>query len=76
MIIIDTPFFGHPAAASGEKHGLLVLPSWRDLNPESQFIKELFRKPLPKTIEHQLLYAYANQGVRFSAMLVCAKNLA
>ncbi len=57
---IATPFGGHPAAAAGEKHGLIVLPSWRDVNPESRFIKELFRKPLPETIEHQLLYAYDN----------------
>ena len=60
LITIATPFGGHPAAASGEKHGLIVLPSWRDVNPENEFIKRLFRKPLPKTIEHQLLYAYDN----------------
>jgi triacylglycerol esterase/lipase EstA (alpha/beta hydrolase family) len=60
VVTIATPFGGHPAAASGEKHGLIVLPSWRDLNPESRFIKELFTKPLPKTIEHQLIYAYDN----------------
>ena len=60
LITIASPLGGHPAAASGEKHGLIVLPAWRDLNPESRFIKELFRKPLPKTIEHQLIYAYDN----------------
>ena len=37
-----------------------MLPSWRDVNPDSRFIKELFRKPLPETIEYQLLYAYDN----------------
>ena len=60
LVTIATPFGGHPAAASGEKHGLIVLPSWRDVNPESRFIKELFRKPLPETMEFQLLYAYDN----------------
>ena len=60
FVSIATPFGGHPAAASGEKHGLIVLPSWRDVNPENRFIKELFRKPLPETVEHQLLYAYDN----------------
>ena len=60
---IATPFSGHPAAASGEKHGLIVLPSWRDLNPQNRFIKELFRKSLPETTEHQLLYAYDNPEV-------------
>ncbi|WP_373017734.1 lipase family alpha/beta hydrolase, partial [Thiomicrorhabdus sp.] len=60
VVTIASPFGGHPSAALGEKHGLIVLPSWRDLNPESRFIKELFRKPLPKTVEHQLFYAYDN----------------
>lgn len=60
LVTIATPFGGHPAAASGEKYGVLVLPSWRDVNPQSRFITELFRKPLPETIEHQLLYAYDN----------------
>ncbi len=60
LVTIATPFGGHPAAASGEKHGLIVLPSWRDVNPENRFIKELFRKPLPELTEHQLLYAYDN----------------
>jgi len=60
LVTIATPFGGHPAAAAGEKHGLIVLPSWRDVNPENRFIRELFRKLLPETIEHLLLYAYDN----------------
>ena len=60
LVTIATPFGGHPAAAAGEKHGLIVLPSWRDVNPENRFIQELFRKLLPETIEYQLLYAYDN----------------
>ena len=60
FVTIATPFGGHPAATSGENHGLIVLPSWRDVNPENRFIKELFRKSLQETIEHQLLYAYDN----------------
>ena len=60
LVTIATPFGGHPAAASGENHGLIVLPSWRDVNPQSRFIKKLFRKPLPETSEHQLLYAFDN----------------
>ena len=55
-----TPFGGHPAAASGEQNGLIVLPSWRDLNPDNKFIKNLYRKPMPLSVTHQLLYAYGN----------------
>lgn len=60
FVTIATPFGGHPAAASGEKHGLIVLPAWRDMNPENRFIRELYRKPLPEFLHHQLLYAYQN----------------
>lgn len=62
FVSIASPFGGHPAAASGEKSSLIVLPAWLDLNPTSRFIKELYRKPLPKFINHQLFYAYNNSS--------------
>jgi len=62
LVTIASPFGGHPAAAAGEEHGLIVLPSWKDLNPTSQFIKNLYRKPLPEVINHQLFYAYNNSS--------------
>jgi pimeloyl-ACP methyl ester carboxylesterase len=60
FISMASPFGGHAAAASGEKHGLIVLPSWRDLNPENPFIGNLYRKPLPDFVHHELIYAYNN----------------
>lgn len=63
FISIATPFGGHPAAATGEKHGLIVLPAWRDVNPESRFLKNLFRTPLPEHVNHHLIYAYHNPDV-------------
>jgi pimeloyl-ACP methyl ester carboxylesterase len=62
LVTIATPFGGHPAAAMGEKRSPLVLPSWRDLNPEGAFISRLYRKPLPAHLSHQLLYSYGNPG--------------
>ncbi|XPF93602.1 lipase family alpha/beta hydrolase [Colwellia sp. RE-S-Sl-9] len=63
FVSISTPFGGHPSAAAGEKHGLIVLPSWRDLNPTSKFIKELYRKPLSRLVNHQLFYTFNNSGM-------------
>jgi len=60
LFTLASPLGGHPAAALGEKHGAIVLPAWQDVNPASPFIKSLYRKPLPKSITHYLLYAYAN----------------
>jgi len=62
FVSIATPFGGHPAATSGEEHGLIVLPAWKDLNPNNRFVKELYRKPLPSFINHQLFYAYRNSS--------------
>ena len=62
FISIATPFGGHAAAATGENHGLIVLPSWRDLNPQNAFIGNLYRKPLPEFVHHELIYAYKNPG--------------
>jgi pimeloyl-ACP methyl ester carboxylesterase len=62
FVTIASPLGGHSAAALGEKHGLIVLPAWRDVNPNNRFIKELYRKPLPESINHQLLYAFGNPG--------------
>lgn len=63
FISIASPFGGHPAAATGEKHGLIVLPAWRDVNPNSHFIRKLYRNKLPDYMNHHLIYAYQNPGV-------------
>jgi len=63
FISLATPFGGHPAAAAGEEHGLIVLPAWRDVNPNSEFIRRLYRKTLPDYVNHHLIYAYQNPDV-------------
>ncbi len=60
FVSIASPFGGHPSAALGEKSGLMKLPVWADLNPNNQFIKKLYRKPLPDFLQHHLFYAYKN----------------
>jgi len=62
FVTLASPFGGHSAAATGEEHGLIVLPSWRDLNPDNSFIGNLYRKPLPDFVHHELIYAYQNPG--------------
>jgi hypothetical protein len=62
LITIASPLGGHPGAARGEEHAPLVVPSWRDLNPDGSFLKRLYRKPLPSHVSHHLLYTYGNPG--------------
>ncbi|MCP4409329.1 MAG: alpha/beta hydrolase [Gammaproteobacteria bacterium] len=60
FISIATPFGGHPRAKRGVESAPLVLPSWYDLNPDGDFIHDLYNKPIPKRVEHHLIYAYGN----------------
>ncbi len=59
LITIASPLAGHPAARHSSQ-GPVVLPSWRDINPESKFMKNLRRKKLPGDLQYHLIYAYAN----------------
>ncbi|GHA00048.1 hypothetical protein GCM10008090_05890 [Arenicella chitinivorans] len=58
FISMASPFGGHPAAAKGHKMAPMVLPAWRDLDPDGEFIKNLYRRPTDPLVEHRLLYAY------------------
>ncbi|MEN8130719.1 MAG: DUF413 domain-containing protein [Pseudomonadota bacterium] len=60
FISIATPFGGHPSAKRSIESAPLVLPSWYDLDPDGDFIHELYKKPLPKRVQHHLIYAYGN----------------
>ncbi len=60
FISIASPFGGMPSAESGKNNSLLVLPSWRNLSPSSPFIQDLFKKPLPPSVTHRLVYAYGD----------------
>lgn len=60
FVSIASPLGGHPEAKSGVERGLIVLPAWRDLDPSSQFIQNLYSIPLPKFVKHHLFYAYRN----------------
>ncbi len=59
FITIASPLGGHPAARSAAS-APVVIPSWRDINPESKFIAGLHRKPLPADVDYHLLFAYGN----------------
>lgn len=61
FISIASPFGGHPGASLGSTLGPLVVPSWRDLSPDSMFLDGLFRSPLPPHVDHQLLFAYRDR---------------
>jgi hypothetical protein len=59
LITIASPMGGHPDARKGAD-GPVPIPSWRDIAPDSTFIRSLHRKNLPGALEYYLIYAYGN----------------
>lgn len=59
FVTIASPLGGHPSARNIAK-APLVIPSWRDLNPDSSFIKNLHRRPLPRDLSYHLFYSYGD----------------
>ena len=64
FISLASPFGGHPGASAGVKNASIVIPAWRDLDPEGIFIQRLFRKPLSEKIDHHILYARGDLGTQ------------
>ena len=61
FITLASPLGGHPAARSAS-HAPVVIPSWRDMNPDSPFIRQLHRHPLPAALDYHLFYTLGLQG--------------
>ena len=63
-VTISTPWAGHRAAAKGVENAPAVVPSWRDVVPDSAFISGLYDRKLPGTIPHYLLFSYSGRSNR------------
>lgn len=62
LITIAGLMGGHPDAKMGAK-APVVIPSWRDVDPGSDFMRRLRRRPLPKNVEYHLIYTYGNSRI-------------
>ncbi len=58
FISISTPWAGEKFAESGVKYSPAVVPSWKDMQPEGEFIKSLFLKKLPPAINYYLFFGH------------------
>ena len=59
LITIASPLGGHPGARHASQ-APVVVPSWRNLSPDSAFIHDLHRKPLPPGLAYHLWYAHGD----------------
>lgn len=58
FVSFSSPFAGHEAAAMGVKWSPSVVPSWRDMAAESDFLAHLFDRHLKGQVAHHLVYGH------------------
>jgi pimeloyl-ACP methyl ester carboxylesterase len=62
FVSIATPYAGHDAARLGVERAPEVVPSWRDVAPDSRFLRALYATPLPEQLPFFLIFAYDNRS--------------
>jgi pimeloyl-ACP methyl ester carboxylesterase len=67
LATFSTPFGGVPAARLGLSLGVYAVPSWRDLTPDSVFLRSLHSQPLPASARHHLFFGYREEGGDFDS---------
>ena len=58
VMTVNSPMAGMPTAASGVKHSPIVVPSWRDVEPNSAFLKGIHTWKWPQEIPYHLVFSY------------------
>lgn len=59
---ISTPWKGYKAAESGVKYSPVVMPSWRDMDPNSEFIAGLFKSSFHEQLHYNLIFTFKNES--------------
>ena len=62
FVTISTPWDGQGAAELAVKHLDFPVPSWRDMAPGSDYLKDIFSKPLPTGTRHDLIFSYKSSS--------------
>ena len=60
VMTVNSPMAGMSAAAAGVKHSPIVVPSWRDVEPGSEFLQGIHTWDWPREIPYHLVLSYAN----------------
>ncbi len=64
-VTISTPWGGHKAAESGVKTAPVVVEVWRDMVPGSDYQQSVFARPLPKAMQHHMLFTFQRKSSSF-----------
>lgn len=63
-ITISTPWAGHKAAA-GAARSPIVVDVWQDMAPGSRYQQSVFATPLPKGLQHHMVFTYQRKSTSF-----------
>ena len=63
FVSISTPWNGAPLAKLGIHINPVVVPSWIDMAPDSEFLSHLFDSKLPPYVQSHLLFSYGGNGI-------------
>ncbi len=55
---VSTPWDGQPSAKLAVEHLDYPVPSWRDMAPGSDYLREITAQPLPPGTRHDLMFSY------------------
>jgi len=58
FVSLSTPWGGDKMAEYGVHQSPVVVPSWRDMQPNGDFIKSLYRMKMPRYLDFYLFYGY------------------
>jgi pimeloyl-ACP methyl ester carboxylesterase len=58
FVSLATPWGGDRMAEYGVKQCPAVIPMWYDMQPEGDFIKSLYRKKMPESVNFYMFYGY------------------
>ena len=58
VVTIDSPLYGMISASSGVHYSPIVVPAWRDVASDSQFIAKLHEWTWPNSVPYFLIFSY------------------
>jgi len=62
FVTLSSPWGGDPAARMGVNMAPAVVPVWRDMSPDSEYLRSLFARALPPETRHFLLFTFKRNG--------------
>ncbi|MGV8080131.1 MAG: alpha/beta fold hydrolase [Syntrophales bacterium] len=65
FLSISTPWNGEKRAKTGVEHSPAVIPSWKDMEPDSDFIRHAFSRKIPDNIRYYLFFGHKGGGSLF-----------